>query len=512
MGVLPLILLPVAVGALMWLALRGVRAALGYGPPLLAVARNVVDEGSRKRVATFVFVSSIVFIAVVAWGLDPRDPLLFRIRNLLTYGIGGVVTLGMIMTMVLGCGSVASEFEEKQIYSALTKPVGRTPFLIGKWLGVLLLDGVLLFGAGIHLYAWVELQVRTCEDESEVARARAQVLSPYLDIPSNDATDPETRRRFEEYLPEYATRNSRRREVLGAEAFLDFAWSRFLDERRRISPDQGRTYCFENVRPGPAALHLCARMYPPPLGDQIEVIVQIGDSLAAVDKAKEELELLGVGKTTVIALEEGSEPRSVFVRIQFRDKESESPIDFTELHALEVVQPATNFANNLARTLLIYLVKFGFVAAMAVFAASFLSFPVATLTVALITIVASASDYLITSSMEPGGTLYKDSRGRLTQSGHSHGGSHSHSHSHEQPATDPIDAVLDSIERFGLVIAQALRKYGEVTPTTSLVDGRVVTVAVVGQSILWIGLVWTGSVGVVALVVFRRRELARVQV
>ena len=208
--------------------------------------------------------------------------------------------------------------------------------------------------------------------------------------------------------------------------------------------------------------------------------------------------------------------RKIEIRIHFLDEEAESALAFDPPHGIEIVQPRSAFTWNLVRALAVYLAKLGFIAALAVFGASFLSFPVATLVVALLTVIASSSDYLISSSREPGGTLYSRERGldapkRTTT--HSHGdGSHHHHHHHVVDDRSWIDRTLDQVEEWGLTMAFALRKYGEVSPLNTVVEGRWVERRTLIDAFGWIGLVWSGSVGLVAMVVFRRREIARVQV
>ncbi|MEM7263487.1 MAG: hypothetical protein AAF488_15980 [Planctomycetota bacterium] len=500
---LPVMLLSIGVG---WLALRIVRAILSRGPRCFAVARAVVDGGCRQRVVVVMLGGAIFYLALLA-GILSGDVLVHRVQNLLTYGLGGVLLLALVLTAILGCGSLASEFEEKQIYTVTTKPIGRGSFLLGKWIGVLSINLVLLGVAGLEVHALTTLQVWGVDDPAEVERVQREVLTARIAIAPNDENDPALRARFDGYLPEYAKKNPARYQALGDEGFRDYAWNRFLEERRRIGPGKTHIYRFDGVSSGTATLVLRGRMAIPPVGGQVPVGIAIDDD----EFQRHELPL---DRNYEVPLPMRAHDRKIEIRIHFLDEESESALAFDPPHGIEIVQPRSGFTWNLVRALAAYTAKLGFIAALAVFGASFLSFPVATLVVALLTVIGSSSDYLISSAREPGGTLYTRERGldQPKATSHSHGdGSHHHHH----PAEDDrslIDRTLDQVEEWGLTMAFALRKYGEISPLTTVVEGRWVERRTMVDAFGWIGLVWTGSVGVLAVVIFRRREIARVQV
>ena len=74
-----------------------------------------------------------------------------EVQVLLTYTLGAVTMILSIATLWAGCAAVSTEVEEKQIHLILTKPVNRFEVWLGKWLGLVTLNAVLLLvsGAGI---------------------------------------------------------------------------------------------------------------------------------------------------------------------------------------------------------------------------------------------------------------------------------------------------------------------------------------------------------------------------
>jgi ABC-type transport system involved in multi-copper enzyme maturation permease subunit len=54
------------------------------------------------------------------------------------FGLASINLFGILMAIFLGVGLVSKEIQKRTIYTVLTKPIGRTEFLIGKYTGLLL--------------------------------------------------------------------------------------------------------------------------------------------------------------------------------------------------------------------------------------------------------------------------------------------------------------------------------------------------------------------------------------
>ena len=57
---------------------------------------------------------------------------------------------------MLACGSVALEIGDRQIWQLMAKPLGRLNCLIGKWLGVVSINLVILVVAGVSTFTFVQ--------------------------------------------------------------------------------------------------------------------------------------------------------------------------------------------------------------------------------------------------------------------------------------------------------------------------------------------------------------------
>ncbi|MCJ7674955.1 MAG: hypothetical protein MUO33_07365, partial [Sedimentisphaerales bacterium] len=67
-----------------------------------------------------------------------------RIQSFISYGLGLVSFLLSVLTNIVSCYTLSYDIKYKQIYTVVTKPIRRFELIIGKVLGVVLLDLLLL--------------------------------------------------------------------------------------------------------------------------------------------------------------------------------------------------------------------------------------------------------------------------------------------------------------------------------------------------------------------------------
>src|SRR6185436_10633002 len=71
---------------------------------------------------------------------------------LLTYTLSVVTALLGLCTLWLSCGTLARDIEENQMQMLAVKPVARWQIWLGKWLGLVTLNAVLLAVAGACIF------------------------------------------------------------------------------------------------------------------------------------------------------------------------------------------------------------------------------------------------------------------------------------------------------------------------------------------------------------------------
>lgn len=136
------------------------RLALGGVWAPLAVARVFIDEALRMKIAV-VFIGALIFLVpFISTQLDPDVRLSYRIQTFLSYGVGLSYAILAVMTLFLATATVAFEQRDKQIYQIVAKPISRFEYLIGKWIGVMTLNLVLLAIIGGAVF-WSVTYLRT---------------------------------------------------------------------------------------------------------------------------------------------------------------------------------------------------------------------------------------------------------------------------------------------------------------------------------------------------------------
>ena len=74
-------------------------------------------------------------------------------RTIVNLGLSAILLFGAFISIFVGVGLVSKEIEKRTLYAVFSKPVARTEFLIGKYLGLCLtlLVNVLIMGVGVSL-------------------------------------------------------------------------------------------------------------------------------------------------------------------------------------------------------------------------------------------------------------------------------------------------------------------------------------------------------------------------
>ena len=120
---------------------------------------------------------------------------------LLTYTLSAITALLGIATLWLACGTLARDIEDSQIQMVVVKPIARWQVWIGKWLGILALNALLLTIAGGSVYALLQWRASKLPPEqqqilrNEVLVARASVKEVPPDF--KEVVDQELQRRLQ---------------------------------------------------------------------------------------------------------------------------------------------------------------------------------------------------------------------------------------------------------------------------------------------------------------------------
>jgi hypothetical protein len=109
-----------------------------------AVARNTFVSSMRMKTAIVFMMLLIILLPVLSLTTTGDGTAMGRIQSFVSYGLGLVVFLLSFLTIIVSCYTLSSDIKHKQIFTVVTKPIRRFELVIGKMLGVVLLDLLLL--------------------------------------------------------------------------------------------------------------------------------------------------------------------------------------------------------------------------------------------------------------------------------------------------------------------------------------------------------------------------------
>lgn len=482
------------------------RILLSGSGAVAAVARNVLNEAVRLNISLVFIVLLILGLAVLPSLLNDASQLRYRVQSFLQYATGGTFWIIALLTLFFSVSTVAAEQRDKIIWQTATKPVPAWKYLLGKWVGVLGLNAVLLLVASTGTFMFVEyLRSQPAQGEQEayvadgggisddrfiletqVLAAREGVMPTEPFSPDDPAVVAEAERRIEaERLtdPEYARGTGDRAAVL-KEVFDEM---RAL--YRAVEPGRYEEFYFNGL--GPAK----QRGMPITLRYRIEAEGNPPDVLYDLSFLFPDGEVItrrtGLGFTHTVTLPVNKINDNGTLAVQIyngqlfptqRGGVAVRPNGQTMIFpsdGLEITYAAGSYQMNFLRVIFVLWLKLAFLSMIAIWASTFLSFPVACLISFGVFFAAESAGFLADSLDVYGAT---DSSGDVVY----------------------LRAIAVYIAKF---ISDLFSVYSDLRPTTRLVDGRLLgwSSVAVGTGVLATA---SGVLYALAVFTFSRRELA----
>jgi len=162
---------------------------------LLAIAWLTWKAAFRFRL--FLVVAVLLLGSVVGLPLLIKDDGTARgfTQILLAYTLSTITALLGLSTLWLACGTLARDIEECQIQVVAVKPINRWQIWLGKWIGLLSLNAVLLTLSGLSVFVLLEWRATRLPPEqqkvlqNEVLVARGSVRPKDITREIDELTD-----------------------------------------------------------------------------------------------------------------------------------------------------------------------------------------------------------------------------------------------------------------------------------------------------------------------------------
>jgi hypothetical protein len=480
-------------------------ASLLYERPqqILAIAHTVLKEASRTKLSLVFIILLLIVLPLIPLGLDPDSPLRFRIQTFISRSLGLTFYITAALTLVLSCATVAFEIRDRQIWQLVTKPVNRLNYLLGKWIGVITVNLIIMLIASVSIFTFVQyLREQPVErgvaGQADAQQVRDAVLTARIGRGPDWATlDAEQLRNFVEQeiarTPDLSMLDevplAKRRETAMKVV------QRFNASQRTIPPQGQREYIFSGLEEAHAQRSALTLRYRFHIlrDDEHEtfpaafVINQNPDLAIPVEYVPTMTHVLSIPSEFI--RDDGT------ISLTLVNLQPRHPTRYTlgslnfEANDFELLYKVGNFEGNFLRAVLIDWIKLSFLAMLGICCATFLNFSVSCLMSFTIFIAGTLGPYLAMSLQE----FYPPEAASMDWGN----------------AAVVIQWAFMSFIRFiANILVFLLEAFGEFRPTQSLVEGRLIAWPVVGTSFVKVGLLWSGLALIVGYLVLRRRQLA----
>jgi hypothetical protein len=372
-----------------------------------AVAVNTIKQAIRLKIAAVFIVLLLVLLPVMGLRMTGDGTLKGREQAFVSYGLSLTALLLALLTIFAAAYTLTNDIKDKQVYTVLTKPIRRFQFVLGKLLGVVLLDAglLVLFSAIIYSITVLLPQFIKADDaqlaqvRNEFFTARASLtpaepdISAELDqaynklkqageVPAGVDETPAARKN---YRAELARRIGLRKRaaVVGEEMLWEF------NNVRPSDPNQSLFVRFKyDVAVNPSDLQIYSRWL---VGDvrQLRLAGVIETPLYSMER-KDLIRTFREFEVPADAVAGDGYLALAFLNVPLNDTVVIFPLE----DGLEVLYKADTFTANFLRAVLLIFVRLIFLAALAVFAGSFLSFPVAILLCLAVFTMANMSGFI----------------------------------------------------------------------------------------------------------------------
>ena len=130
------------------------------------------------RFRLFLAIAVLLLVAVIGLPILIKDDGTAQgfTQILLTYTLSAITALLGISTLWLSCGTLARDIEECQMQVVATKPIARWQIWLGKWLGIISLNAVLLVLSGACVYGLLQWRAtKLPADQQKILREEVLV-------------------------------------------------------------------------------------------------------------------------------------------------------------------------------------------------------------------------------------------------------------------------------------------------------------------------------------------------
>ncbi|MEX2213251.1 MAG: UvrB/UvrC motif-containing protein [Phycisphaeraceae bacterium] len=542
--------------------IAAIRALCMPSSPIFGIARTVINQAARFHITEAVIVVVVLLIlGLPSWLEENRID--YRLTFYLTWSLRLSITALSVVTAVLAAFTITYDLTRKQMFMLASKPVSRFAYLAGKWLGLALLDLVLvaIVGLGVWLGAMLiytapipenaepEVQWSKTLAETEVLTSRVialprphenngsdQMLRAELAQLHRERPDiwPDTIEKLSsgalgevrgKALARWHTIPPGGLRIYKFTGFEEFrrVWQEFMQrinalktrmdeltkQERKEEAAAVRAQIEALVKKMPQTslrLRFKPKYETAPDDEKVHMVWQVGNFREA---------LMPMVNNTVrekpvpyqFIAEDGSITIGLY-NVNAANPQATHPsnIKFVPIEGLQLIYQSGTFEGNVVASMFIHWVRLAFLAMVGLACGTFLGFPMAVATTIFILAIASLSGYAgeALASYTPLNVVGKGWWEIFTDV-----------FAGMWAAVTALDfGALTKlfIKLLGDIVLFLIPSFSEYNPTPLLADGRAVSLSLILRSAFYVGVVWTGAFAFIGWLLFRNKELARITV
>jgi hypothetical protein len=456
--------------------------------PLLAITALTWKAALRFRL--FLVVAGLLLASVVGLPLLIKDDGTARgfTQILLTYTLTTISALLGLSTLWLACGTLARDIEECQMQMVAVKPIARWKIWLGKWLGIMSLNAVLLALSGACVYGLLQWRAtRLPAEERRILRNEVLVARGSL---KPRGYEQEIEQRTNELLKE----RLKKYPVTGSDLveLTKNLRERVKAEYQVVPPGYQHSWEIDlgltrhSLRNQPLHLRIKFNSSEKSASGTFDGVWWVGDPRKTPVWQSEPMSL------APDTFHEFQIPSNLFtddgvLTVNFGNPNNAALL-FPLEDGFEVLYREGGFALNFARGLGIILCWMGLLAALGLAAASLLSFPVAAFFSLAMLAVICASGTMANAVEE--GTIAGYNAEKSTK------------------GWSPADVVIIPAFKAMLKVIHLATSF---SPIDSLSTGRSITWGELGMAFAQVVLLLGGILALFGMIVFTQRELATAQ-
>ena len=483
---------------------------------VFAVAHTIIKEATRSRISLVFVILLLVLLPMLPMWVDADTPLRFRLQTFISRSLTLTYVLAACMTLFLSCATVAFEIRDRQIWLLMTKPLGKMNYLIGKWIGVMSVNLIILTVSGVSIFSYIQYlrQLPVVQGQAgiddriavdhEILTARIGKYPTYQKLSGGELRD-----RVEQVI-ERDPDLSRMKDIPNSlrNKLAEQIQESYLTSQRNVPPagegspgPNQQTYIFTGLgdaRHLQTALSLRYRLhilrddehktfpvafvfndnmqnaifkeYIPTVPHVLTIPMIFADGTPLISEN-------GTLRVTIVNLYETS-----------REQKGRGSLNF-DAEDFELLYKVGSFEGNFVRAVIFTWVKLAFLSMLGLACASLLNFPVACLMCFTIFIAGSMGSYLAESIKY----YYPPELSQMDWS---------------NVGMVIVWTFKTVIRAIAISVEFLLRQFSAHNPAGSLVEGRAILWSSLASGIFWLGIVWSGLAMLVGYLVLRTRQLA----